>query len=214
MRGAAPVGSAALSSIAALTVAGSANGAPLRAADTAITADIRVELDLPSEQGPMPAVFEVLDVPVNDSVEMPSGLTPISNPAPWSGDLAVDIAADLSSMTLDASSNPNFFEEVYVRVTLHGATWGEFDGVDNALFSAALGAKAELNGSGAGNGALGSMIKLDYPLFPDLQTTSISGSEFTSYWRGADSAYMNGTATFYFAAPGATPVEAEPDFTG
>jgi len=148
------------------------------AADT-ITADIRVELDLPRQHRQGPMIFEVLGVPVNDGVEMPFGLAPVDNPSSWGGDVSIDIASDLGTVTVTGNPSPAVFEGVYVEINLHGAEWGEFEGVDDGLFVGDVFGKVDLKGGGAGNRALGSVLKLDVPQFPALQTTGINGARFT-----------------------------------
>ncbi len=49
---------------------------------------------------------------------------------------------------------------------------------------------------------------------PTLQNFEADGTQFSAYWLGNDTRWMGGRALFESAAPGAEPVEAEPDFTG
>lgn len=53
-----------------------------------------------------------------------------------------------------------------------------------------------------------------YLVRPTLQEASVDGAVFEAYWLGTEGGYIQGTQTFAFGAPGAVPVEAEPDFTG
>jgi hypothetical protein len=185
-----------------------------------VTADIRVELDLPSfSSGPM--VFEVIGVPVDDSIELFEE-SPISNPSDWCGDATVDIAADLSGVVITGGEGYCNFEEAYVFIELHGAEWGDVELVSDTLFLDDDSDDAQIRSSafsgsfgGAGKGAFSAGLHLA-PTggTPTLQFAGVDGSIFEAYWFGESSLDMAGVASFAFAAPGAVPVEGEPTFTG
>jgi len=190
-------------------------------ADDHVTADIRVELDLPSGGTHAPMVFSVTGAPVDDSIELENE-APVSNPSDWCGDATVDIAADLSSVTVTGGDGYCYFEEALVHITLHGASFGAltlgedtlFEPFDESQDGSLL--RGTLRGGGGGVGNLSSGLRMALLPNPTLQYAEINGPEFEAYWLGTSGADMSGGATFNFAvaAGGADPVAGDPSFTG
>jgi hypothetical protein len=184
---------------------------------TGVTADIHVELDFPDSDGPM--VFEINGAPVNDGVEL-ENQDPISNPSDYCGDIAVDIASDLSGVLVTGGDNPCNFQEAYVGIVLHGAEWGPLSSFEDGLFvpnDEQEGPAAFFGESfgGAGKGSLSAALHTAITEVPSLQGTNIDGSLFEAYWSGTDDADMDGATLFVFdQAPGAEPVPGDPTFTG
>ena len=154
-------------------------------------------------------------VPVTDEIELDNPI-PTDNPSSWGGTVTVDIAADLSSVIITGGESPNWFEEVYVKITVHEAIWGQVTVIEDTLFADdQQGAIAEgAIAGGAGANSLSSALRFDVIPLPTLQYAEVDNQVFEAYWLGLDSYRMDGVAVFGFTAPGAIPVEAEPTFTG
>lgn len=206
--------------------------------DEPVLASILVELDLPSDSSG-PLVFFVEDVPVTDGVELHAGEgdpEAVDNPSSWCGGAYVDIAADLSTVTLGGGDDYCNFEEAYFEIELNGAEWEpvvlESDNIFEELESeeepeetsspspspepsptVTITAEAAFI-TGGHMSITPSRLFFAAPPAPQLDAFGVDGSLFAAYWLGEENSNMAGTAVFSFGAPGAEPVEGEADFAG
>jgi hypothetical protein len=184
--------------------------------DGEVTADIYFEINYAIDAPDAPLTSEVAGVVVGDGVELePENVYYDEGEFDYCTLPAVDIAADLSSVTVTGADDECGVQVAYLNITLHGAEFGTVTLGDDDLFQ--LPEFTAQLGPGAGKGGLGSTLRLgvfDDP--PTLQDFGVSGSEFEAYWEGVGRGVMTGATTFGFAvdAGGADPVDGEPTFTG
>jgi len=234
----------AVSGIAGLIIAASAQGVPLPTATGTgsptpspsptlsvspspepepesgeVTADIYFEFNYAVDAPDAPLYSEIIGVPVSGEVELPA------QDRYWGegeGDYctapSVDIAADLSSVTVTGADDECSVQVAYLEITLHGAEFGTVtlgaDGLFNPYDFPIPPAKLK----GGGKGGLAYAVPFEAPdeELPTLQGYGASGSEFEAYWEGTGQGVMSGVTEFAFAvdADGAEPVPGEPTFTG
>lgn len=184
--------------------------------DGVVTADIHFEINYAVDAPDAPLTSGVTGVVVGDDVELePVDVYYDEGEFDYCTLPAVDIAADLSSVTVTGADNECGVQVAYLYIVLDGAELGAVTLGNDTLFQLPE-FDAQL-GAGAGKGGLGSSVRLavlDDP--PTLQDFGVAGAEFEAYWEGPGRGVMTGYTGFAFAveSDGAEPVDGEPTFTG
>ena len=186
----------------AFALVSAATPSPQDIGDTPLLADIRVELDVPSDSdGPL--VFEVIGAPVTDGIELDNP-GPLSNPSSWAGSVTVDIASDLSQVVVTGGAAYGSFEEAQVTITLSGGTWPSAVTFTGELFTNV----PPTQDPDAGEAEMA----LDGPR---LTVLDVAGASLETLWFGQAEQWMSGSTTFTLreAAP-AEPVDGVATFAG
>jgi hypothetical protein len=186
--------------------------------DGEVTADIHFEINYEVDAPEAPLASDITGVPVTDGVELETQDVFVPDSEGIFCTLpSVDIAADLSSVTVTGADDRCGVQVAYLKVTLHGADFGTVTLGADTLFQPIVGDGAFASG-GAGNGALGQSVRFapvqETP--PRLEAFGVSGNVFEAYWVSDGHGVMTGATQFAFAldADGAEPVAGEPTFTG
>ena len=184
---------------------------------TVVTADIYFEINYAVDAPDAPLYSEVSGVEINDEVELPATNRYFDEGEDDFCTLpAVDIAADLSSVTVTGADERCGVQIAYLGITLHGANFGEVTLGADGLFGPAGEQELQLEGSGGGLGGLSNAVHFAVVDVPTVQEFGASGPDFEANWLGTGHGLMTGVTGFDFAvaADGAEPVAGEPNFTG
>ena len=184
-----------------------------------VTADIRFDINYAVDAPDAPLYSERIGVEVNDSVELPSADEYYEDAEGAFCSLpSIDIAADLSSVTVTGYDDQCGVQVANLEITLHGGQFGAVTLGSDQLFSLFEVPEVGLQGSGGGGGGGGLPGALRFALveIPTVQTFATSGAGFNANWTGTGRGVMTGVSVFNFAvgADGAQPVPADPNFTG
>lgn len=194
-----------------------------------VYADLYVELDAPTADkgtGPHagPMVFSATNRLVGDGPEL-TGADLTSNPSDYCGDISVDVSLDPATVTITGGTEYCDFGSAYLRIMLHGATFGAVTLTGDDLFGDVF-YEEEPPGDGpvdqasgvSGSGAFGASLPIMTAIVdrPTLQSYGAAGPLFTASWEGLMWANMDGTATFNWVVGAAAPTvsDANPVFTG
>lgn len=211
------------SSTTSETSSTSETSAPAPSGDE-VYADLYVELDGPADDlydGPM--VFSATNRLVGDGPEL-TGADLTANPSEYCGDISVDVSMDPATIVVTGGTGHCWFGSAYLRIVLHGATFGSVTLVGDSLFDEPYSEQepgdlpADRAAGFTGTGSFGASLPIMTAIVdrPTLQSYGASGELFTARWEGLTWTDMGGTASFTFVRGATGPVfaAADPVFTG
>lgn len=182
-------------------------------------ATITLTLSLDPEPGadgdPIVESFSVTNAPVGDGLEL-LGTRSAEQSALGCTAAVVDIAANLSSVSVGAEGPVCMLTGMKVVITIDGVTFAAVTAGNDTLF-ALLDAEEARGAGGPGHPAMLRLVPaaLNAP-YPVLTSATASGSTLTLTWHGSEPARMMGGASFALTlgAAGAKPASGFPVFTG